>query len=213
MLEIILQGEKMQLLAERALYWPVQHTLIVADLHWGKSAHFRKHGIAITGNTQSADEMRLARLVRELKIERLVVAGDLFHSKENKETDLFEHWRNAHTALHIDLVTGNHDILPAEMYKSWNLALHEEGLYSGPFFIAHDVPEDCNTFCIHGHVHPAIRIKQKGHHPTLKLNCFCEDEHRFILPAFGQFTGNYILESSEHKHIYVIAGDEVLRWK
>src|SRR5690606_25306645 len=129
MLEISLQGERVQLLAEKAMYWPAQHTLIVADLHWGKSAHFRKHGIAITGNTQSADEMRLAKLVRELKVERLIVAGDLFHSVQNRETDLFAHWRQAHAALHIDLVIGNHDILSSQQYADWQVTAHQVGLY------------------------------------------------------------------------------------
>lgn len=202
----------MTLLPERGLYWPSQKTLIVSDLHWGKSAHFRKHGIAIPASTQQQDEVRLAELLRKYHIERLIIAGDLFHSKHNKEVALFAHWRSVHASVHIDLVTGNHDILPEEMYHDWHMQVHTDGLYTGPFYVAHDVPETCGHFCIHGHVHPAIRISRRGH-GSIKLCCYCEDEQRLILPAFGQFTGNYILEPSEHKHIYVIADSEVLKWK
>ncbi|WP_276131869.1 ligase-associated DNA damage response endonuclease PdeM [Polluticoccus soli] len=211
MLDIVLQGEKVQLLAERAMYWPAQKMLVVADLHWGKSAHFRKHGIAIPGNTQTQDEVKLAKLISQYSVERLVIAGDMFHSKHNKEVDVFSHWRKGHEDLYIDLVTGNHDILPQEMYEGWNLQLHTHGLKVGPFFIAHDVPEDCPDFCIHGHIHPAIRISRRGHN-TIKLSCFCEDEDRFILPAFGQFTGTHVLDPAEHKHIYVIAEEAVMKW-
>jgi DNA ligase-associated metallophosphoesterase len=211
MLDIVLQGEAVALLPEKALYWPAEKTLIVADLHWGKSAHFRKHGIAIPGNTQTQDEIKLAKLVRQHSVERLVIAGDMFHSKHNKEVDTFSHWRSAHENLHIDLVTGNHDILPKENYATWNLQVHADSLKLGPFLIAHDAPETCDEFCIHGHVHPAIRISRRGHN-TIKLCCFCEDENRFILPAFGQFTGNHILEPSKHKHVYVIADEVVMKW-
>ncbi|RYD57101.1 MAG: ligase-associated DNA damage response endonuclease PdeM [Sphingobacteriales bacterium] len=212
MLDIVLQGEQVKLLAERALLWPSQKTLIVSDLHWGKGAHFRKNGIAIPMNAQQQDETRLANLIYNNQVERLIIAGDLFHSKHNNEVEAFTHWRSGHASLHIDFVTGNHDILPKEKYLDWNMELHTDGLHIGPYYIAHDAPEDCDTFCIHGHLHPAIRISRRGH-TAIKLNCFCEDTHRFILPAFGQFTGNLVLEPSEHKHIYVIAETQVLKWK
>jgi DNA ligase-associated metallophosphoesterase len=212
MLEIVLQGERVGLLPEKALYWGNTHTLIVADLHWGKSAHFRKHGIAIPGNTQRNDEIKLASLIRRYDIQRLIIAGDLFHSKHNSGVDLFEHWRNAHQQLHIDFVTGNHDILPDETYARWNLQLHKVGMDTGPFFIAHNAPQQCTQFCIHGHIHPALRISGKGR-TSMKLDCFAQDKQRMILPAFGQFTGNYILEPAEFSHLYLATDNEVIQWK
>jgi DNA ligase-associated metallophosphoesterase len=211
-LDITLQGEQITLLPERAIYWPSQKTLIVSDLHWGKGAHFRKHGIAIPTGAQQQDEMRLAELIKQYNTERLIIAGDLFHSHKNSEVELFTHFRNVHEHLHLDLVTGNHDILARTKYTGWDMEVHEEGLHIGPFYIAHDIPETCDVFCIHGHVHPAIRIMRRGHN-ALKLKCFCIDEHRLILPAFGQFTGTYVLEPAEHKHIYVIADRQVMQWK
>lgn len=211
MLKIDLQGEEMTLLTDRAMWWAAQKTIIVADIHWGKSAHFRKHGIAMPTNIQPQDEIRLAALVKDYDAERMIVAGDMFHSKANEETDGFTHWREAHQSLHIDLVAGNHDILPKEHLAAWDITVHKKGLYVGPYYIAHDVPKECDTFCIHGHVHPAIRISRRGH-IGIKLNCFCEDENRFILPAYGKFTGNYLLKPDEHRHIYVIAENEVIKW-
>jgi DNA ligase-associated metallophosphoesterase len=211
MLDITLKGEQLTLLPERALLWPSQKTLIVADLHWGKSGHFRKHGIAIPASAQQQDEIKLARIIKEHNVERLVVAGDLFHSKQNNEVDVFTHWRSSHESLHIDLVTGNHDILPKEKYEAWNMT-QAKSMQLGPFLIEHDIPKDCDTFCIHGHVHPAVRLTGKGNQ-AIKLCCFAEDDRRFILPAFGQFTGTHTLNTADYKHIYVIAEDKVMKWK
>jgi DNA ligase-associated metallophosphoesterase len=212
MTEIILQGETVELLPQRAIWWRGQKTLIVSDLHWGKSAHFRKHGIAIPANTQPKDETRLAALIKDHKAERLIIAGDLFHSKENHQVEEFTHFREAHKDLHIDLVVGNHDILPLKRYTDWNLEVHKERFVIGPFCITHDMVTECDHFIIHGHVHPAIRITGRGHQ-ALKLCCFCQDDQRMILPAFGAFTGNHMIEPDEYSHIYVIGEDKVIQWK
>jgi len=213
MLHIELQGENMALLPERAVWWEKEKTLIIADLHWGKSAHFRKNGIAIPSQTQSNDEIRLAKVLREKGIERLIIAGDLFHSTSNQQVDLFLHFRKYHTSLHVDLVVGNHDILKEEQYNSFNLEKHEKCLQIGPFCFAHDMLPS-NQFVIHGHVHPALQIKSKGFkQPALKLCCFAEDKERMILPAFGKFTGNYMLEPQNFAHLYLATETNVIQWK
>ena len=37
--------------AQRTVFWEEEKTLILSDLHLGKSGHFRKSGIAIPQNT------------------------------------------------------------------------------------------------------------------------------------------------------------------
>jgi DNA ligase-associated metallophosphoesterase len=213
MLTIDLQGEKIDLLPERALWWERESTLIVADLHWGKTAHFRKNGIAIPAQSQNKDEMRLAQLLQSTRAERLIIAGDLFHSRSNQQVDLFTHFRNHHQTLQVDLVIGNHDILKKEEYARFHLSLHQECLTIEPFCIAHDHLASSH-FVIHGHVHPAMRIKSKGNNQAaFKLCCFAVQEDRMILPAFGEFTGTHLVDAAEQKHIYLIAEDKVIQWK
>ena len=60
-LPIELAGESVSLLPERAIYWPREGALIVADLHWGKAASFRAAGVPIPSGTTSADLARLNR--------------------------------------------------------------------------------------------------------------------------------------------------------
>lgn len=212
MLQIELQGETICLLPEKAIYWPAQKSIIVADLHWGKTGHFRKHGIAIPVNTQINDEIRLAGIVQQYKAERLIVAGDLFHSVHNNEVESFGHWRDSHPDLQIDLVIGNHDILDRTLYTKWNIKLHQEVLSIAPFTISHDDIDDSAEFILHGHVHPCVKLMQNKH-MGIKLSCFCQTANRMLLPAFGDFTGSKQQEIEAHQHIYVITETEVIQWK
>lgn len=212
MLPIILEDEELILLPEKAIFWPKQKTLIVADLHWGKTAHFRKNGIAIPSDTQKRDEQLLAGIISSYKADRLVIAGDLFHSKANKETEDFPNWRRAHSTLHIDLIIGNHDILPSEKYITWNLQIHEEPYLIAPFLIAHNEIKNSRHFIIHGHVHPAIRLSGKGQQ-SVKLYCFAEYNNSLVMPAFGTFTGTHLINETGYKHVYVVAGTNVLKWE
>ncbi len=211
MLEIDLAGARVALLAQKALWWAARKTLVVADVHWGKSGHFRKHGIAIPGAATVRDGQRLADLVRSTGAERLVFAGDLFHSRHNQEVDDFGHWRAQHAGLHIDLVLGNHDILPADAYEAWNLKVHREILDLAPFCIAHDAVES-PLYVLHGHLHPGIKLYGAGRQ-SLALSCFADDGRRMILPAFGDFTGRHFLVGSRFRHLYAVGESEVIRIK
>lgn len=213
MLEISLQGEQVKLLPEKAIYWPAEKALIIADLHWGKTAHFRKNGIAIPIHTQNTDEVKLANLINRFNVERLIVAGDMFHSRENNEVANFAHWREAHQQLHVDLVIGNHDILPAESYLSNKINVMDEMMDAGPFLVSHDELKEPGKFYIHGHVHPCCSIPATGRNKNLRLPCFCADNNRMILPSFGSFTGSHKVDTAGFKQVYVIADDEVLQWQ
>ena len=210
-MEIELEGEALTLLPQKAIWWPKEKTLIVADLHWGKSAHFRKHGIAVPSGTQTGDEIKLAGLITAFGAERLMIAGDLFHSHNNKDVEVFNHFRSSHREMAMELVTGNHDILPLEQYVRLGLVQHEQCLTVGPFCIAHDDMESAH-FVLHGHVHPGVRLSGRGGQ-SLSLSCFARDDRRMILPAFGSFTGRYRLDKAAWKHLYIVTENEVIRWK
>jgi len=213
MTEILLQQERMFLLPERAVWWPSEKTILLSDLHWGKSAHFRKHGIAMPGSTQVKDGLILAGLIRQHQAERMIVAGDFFHSRHNKEVDDFSTWRQAHQSLHIDFVPGNHDILPQRLYHSWSLQVHEQGMRINDIYITHDQEKERSApFNIYGHVHPGVKLQGLGRQ-AVTLPCFCINDHCMILPAFGQFTGCHLIQSRDYKNIFVIGEGKVMQWK
>lgn len=206
--EITLQGEHLHLLPERAIWWPAQRAIILSDVHWGKSAHFRKHGIPMPGSTQQSDAIRLARILQHWSAEQLIIAGDLFHSRQNSEVDDFSHWRSAHAALKIHFIMGNHDILPAAFYQSLQFEVYRDGMSTGPFFISHDDMLREGAYNIHGHVHPGVSVRGAGTFPA-----FCIGTTTMMLPAFGRFTGCHRVEPAHYKHVYIIGEERVLQLK
>jgi metallophosphoesterase superfamily enzyme len=59
-----LQQNNFWLSPERMVYWEEEKALIVSDLHFGKTGHFRKEGIAVPQSIYKED---LQRLVSQLQ--------------------------------------------------------------------------------------------------------------------------------------------------
>ncbi len=125
--------------AERALFWEEENTLIVADVHLGKSGHFRKSGIAVPQSIYKADLQRLIAQLYLFKAERLIIVGDFTHSEANKELDLFLKWRKDFSLLQIDLVKGNHDVLSDYWYDEGDIQFSSWKLAIGKFIFLHDL--------------------------------------------------------------------------
>ena len=56
---------------QRVMYWEKQKTLIIADLHIGKTGHFRKSGIPVPQNVFKEDLQRLFTQILFFKAEKL----------------------------------------------------------------------------------------------------------------------------------------------
>src|SRR5687768_3729835 len=94
--------------ADRCVYWEENKTLILSDLHFGKTGHFRKAGIAVPQDVFKNDLLRLMAQVQFFQPDQIVVVGDLFHSHANKELELFKKWREDISHVQVHLVKGNH---------------------------------------------------------------------------------------------------------
>ena len=161
---------------ERCLYWEEQRTLIVSDLHLGKSGHFRKEGIAVPQSVYKADLQRLIAQLYDFKAEKLLIVGDMTHSRSNKELELFLKWRNDFPGLPFELVRGNHDILEDQWYRDAGITLHEKQLQIGSFLFRHEKdPEHVNDvtengpYIFSGHVHPGIRLRVRANNHFVSL--------------------------------------------
>src|SRR3982751_2939934 len=84
-LETTVAGERVLLLAERALFRMATGELLVADPHWGKAAAFRAAGVPVPGGTTTEGLDRLARAIERTGAARLVILGDLFHARSSKQ--------------------------------------------------------------------------------------------------------------------------------
>ncbi|MDX1640738.1 MAG: ligase-associated DNA damage response endonuclease PdeM, partial [Balneolaceae bacterium] len=158
----IVQNQTWELLPEKAVYWKEEKTLIITDLHIGKSGHFRKSGIAAPSTINAKNLERLGKLIQNHQPTNLLILGDLFHSKANREWLEFEEWLENFADLDIQLVTGNHDLLHQSFYESASITVHEILEMDG-FLFVHD-PYDLNepsstSIVVAGHIHPGISLK------------------------------------------------------
>lgn len=202
-----------RLSAGRAVYWEEEQTLIVADLHVGKSAHFRKAGIAVPANIVQEDLYRLQQLITKYHPARIIVVGDMFHSSANNDVVYFKLWRQQFPHIPFLLITGNHDILAPDLYDELNIRLQDTLSLRNIFFVhdAADTPDTLNNqYVFSGHIHPGVRLVGYGKQ-SLRLPCFYFGPDTAVLPAFSHFTGTYSLEPEPSSAVFVIAEKKVFR--
>lgn len=206
-------GNSFLLSAARCIFWEEAKALILSDLHFGKTGHFRKNGIAVPQTIFKEDIQRLTAQVQYFKAEQLIIVGDLFHSHENKEMELFARWRNDFAGLPVKLVIGNHDILPPGWYQQHNIECIQDQWQAGPFIFTHDKAE-CgdadDRYIFSGHVHPAVTLSM-GARQSVKLPCFYFSKTHAILPAFGRFTGMHTIRPGRTDTVFAIAQNKVIR--
>ena len=128
-----ISGHHFWLSPERVLFWEEEKILIVSDLHFGKTGHFRKSGIAVPQAVYKEDLQRLFSQISFFKAQQLIIVGDLFHSLANKEMDFFLKWRKDISQLPFLLVKGNHDILDNSWYQKNKIEVHQPQLIIEPF--------------------------------------------------------------------------------
>lgn len=187
-IEKTVQKENLIFTNQRALFWTGNKSLIISDLHLGKTAYFRKNGIPVPSDILEDDLERLDFLIQYFDAEQLIVVGDFLHAGKNADFKIFEEWRKLNSTLKIILIKGNHDIKNADFLLDLNISIIENSLYTKPFTFIH-IPENTeNQFSISGHLHPGVTVKLEKR-KTVRLPCFRLSENQLILPAFSMFTG------------------------
>ncbi len=211
--EVNVDNQTWQLLPEKAIYWKEKKTLILSDVHLGKSGHFRKSGIPAPPDLNEENQTRMKLLIENHKPERLLILGDLFHSCANREWFRFEEWRSQFSDLHIHLIKGNHDSLHDSFYAQADLKVTEWLREDGFCFVHHPTAEyQTDEILVGGHVHPGIKLSGKGRQ-ALRLPCFFFSDATIILPAFGTFTGLHLIDIDDASGIYAIVDNSVIAIK
>lgn len=204
---------------ERVLFWEDEATLIVSDLHFGKTGHFRKAGIAMPQAVFKEDLQRLITQLQYFSPKQLLVVGDLFHSVANKELDLFCKWRNDLHGISIQLVKGNHDILKDEWYANAGITVVKDELQVKGFCFTHDnhhcrmpaaSPANGTHYTISGHIHPGVTVRGPAKQ-SVCLPCFYFGETSAILPAFSHFTGTATIRPASGDSIFVLVDNNVVK--
>jgi uncharacterized protein len=211
------QNERLWLCAERCIYWEDQNALILSDLHFGKTGHFRKSGIAVPQNIFKQDLQKLFSVIQFFKPVQLLIAGDLFHSQVNKEMDLFLKWRNDIFGIKIELIKGNHDILSKKFYQEAAIQTTDDQLQVKNFCFTHNIHLHCDNgitgnknYTFSGHIHPGIQLNGIGKQ-SLYFPCFYFGKDYAVLPAFSEFTGLSKMEDTGNDTIFAITGNEIIK--
>ena len=193
-----------------ALFWEEQDLLLISDVHLGKVSHFRKHGSAVPQQAVAGNFKKLDEVVNFFQPRKIAFLGDLFHSALNKEWQLFEAWLE-NISAEVILIEGNHDIISPLKYEALGVKSLPEFLL-GKFFLTHHPEKRAAFFNFSGHLHPGVKIHGRARQ-ELKLPCFFQSEGQMILPAFGEFTGKYILDPREAEHVYLATSEEIIPLK
>ena len=210
-LPVELAGEVVALLPDNALWWSASRTLFIADLHLGKAATFRARGVPVPGGTTQENLHRLSRLVAAHGAERLVILGDFLHAAESQTPGVLaalRTWRALHALLEIVLVRGNHDSHAGDPPASLGIAVVDEPHLLGPFACCHHPRRHPTHTVLAGHVHPAVQLRGPGR-DALRLPCFSAEPGLVVLPAFGEFTGTYVLQPMAGRALYAVGGGRV----
>ena len=185
---ITVHNENLVLTNQRVIFWKREDALILSDLHIGKTAHFRKHGIPMPDGILQHDLERLNALILHYEVKKLLIVGDLFHAETNIDMTTFNTWLKAFQTLEIILIKGNHDRLSNQLMIDFNIKIETE-LHVSPFTFVHQhLIEHKSLMTISGHTHPGVMIKGKGKQ-RMKLPCYQVNSNQIILPAFSLFTG------------------------
>lgn len=208
---IQIHDQEVCLLSEKAVFLPGSHSLLIADPHFGKAAHFRKAGIPVTEKVHIHDFLKIQKLIESLKPTDIFFLGDLFHSDWNESWNDLVAFADFFPNFQFHLIKGNHDILPEAFYRSETWKVHAESLVLENFILTHEpletVPEGLFNFC--GHIHPGISLYGTGKQ-RLTLPCYFLSGEKMILPAFGRFTGLFSMKSEKNDQAFAVTDKKVI---
>lgn len=182
--------------------------LIISDLHFGKAMHFRRNGISIPSIIEKENLVNLKRDIHAFPCEKVIFLGDLFHSTPNTVWVLLEEFFLEFPEIEFILVEGNHDKHSKHFAKAirnfWRFP--EYNLDNISF--THEPKEKIGYNNVCGHLHPSVKLV--GKRGSIQLACFHFTENRFILPAFGQFTGTHPIQVKKGEEIFLLVEGEVV---
>jgi uncharacterized protein len=224
-------GQRLVLLPGKAVWLPERRCLLVADVHLGKAASFRRLGVPVPSGTTADTLARLGALLQALGARQLVFLGDLFHAAAAQSPAVqapLAAWRVQHAGVTMSLVRGNHDAHAGDPPSGLDISVVDEPWVLAPMASAgpvapssvSQVPPPGLALCHHpqsvpgyqvlaGHDHPCVHIGGRGR-DHVRLPCFHFADDVGVLPAFGSFTGMHPVRRVAGDRVYALTGEAVV---
>ena len=205
-----LAGERLWLLAQKAVYWPARKMLVIADIHFGKAASFRALGVPVPRGTTTQNLLALDALLAAHDCEEIVFLGDFLHARAAHAPATVAAmlaWRHRHPRLRLTVVRGNHDLHAGDPATALGIHMADEPHTVGHLSFCHHPETPAPGHVLAGHVHPVfhLRATATGLRGGLRLPCFLLGAARTVLPSFGAFTGGHAVRPASGERVYVTA--------
>jgi DNA ligase-associated metallophosphoesterase len=185
-----LAGHDLALVDGRALFWPAEQALVVADLHLEKASHFASLGQMLPPWDSRETLERLERALAATGARRVYCLGDSFHDVEGPErleAGAGELLGRLTRAAEWVWITGNHDeFMGGGMSDRLGGTLCDE-LRVGGVILRHQAVPGEEGVEFSGHFHPRHAMRARSR--RIARPCAVASETRLILPAFGALTG------------------------
>lgn len=185
-------------------------SLICADIHIGKSGHFRRNGIGLPSMLNKNNFWNLSVLFERHNPKDFIVLGDMVHSAENHEWDDFADFLDNYPGINRILIRGNHEMYGDEQYEKLGFRVLPV-LHYRDMILTHEpmteIPQDKLNVC--GHVHPAIKLLGNANQ-SLRLPCFWIRQNQLVLPAFGEFTGMHAVRPKSGDRVIAVADQNLI---
>jgi uncharacterized protein len=195
-------GEDMALVEGRAVFWPREEALLVADLHLEKASFFATKAAQMLPPYDSRETLeRLALAIRATGARRVFALGDSFHDREGAAR-IDGHVAGMLAALtratSWTWIAGNHDGLSASGLGAAGIGGESvEEAEVGGLVLRHRASASAAGVAggpeLSGHYHPRLAVTARGRRIARPCAVVGEgdalSESRLILPAFGALTG------------------------
>lgn len=175
-------GETLTALPSGALYWAGQGTLVVSDLHLGKSERIaRRSGMLLPPYDTLETLTRLSADIQATAPRCVICLGDSFDdldagaALDQPHRDTIQRLQAGRRWLWLE---GNHDPGPLDLGGE-----HLAVLDMGPLTFRHIAEAGAGPGEVSGHYHPKAKLRR------ISRPCFMADAGRLILPAYGCYTG------------------------
>jgi len=184
-------GQEFLLTRSRAVFWPGENALLVADLHLEKASFYAAAGQLLPPYDSRETLERVAEAIRETGARRVFTLGDNFHDSDGPaRLEPYAAGMLAALTRAVEWVwiTGNHDAKLGTQAGGTPLA----ELEVGGMVLRHRAEPGETRPELSGHYHP--RLQLTVHHRRIRRPCAVVSADRagcgrMILPAFGALTG------------------------
>ncbi|MEM7632846.1 MAG: ligase-associated DNA damage response endonuclease PdeM [Pseudomonadota bacterium] len=165
-----------------ALFWETERTLVVSDLHLGKSERIARRGGVLLPPYDTVETLtRLTADVEATRPKTVICLGDSFDDLAAAQSLAPEHhqtFARLQAGRRWVWIEGNHDPGPVDLGGE-----HLAALSLGVLTFRHIAEAQPAPGEISGHYHPKAKVRH------MSRPCFMCDTNRLMLPAYGCYTG------------------------